>query len=95
MTPELALSPDEARRLATAAVEVQRHYPMPALDPGKVAVATLVWTAGSIYWPRIRALGSRTRRRTPDAPAAPAGNVVPMAPVTASSADWLGAGSHG
>lgn len=99
MTPELALSQDEARRLATAAAEVQRHYTLPALDPGKVALATLVWTAGSIYWPKMRAAQVRKaaeKRRAAgiddSAPVAQGGNVVPMVQPggTPGVADWLG-----
>lgn len=87
----MSLSEDEAKRLATALAEVQKHYPIPALSPGKVALATLIWTAGALYKPRIGAMLIRKRGGVPPR----RGEVVSLraVPDTAAASepadDWL------
>jgi hypothetical protein len=58
-TPELALEPEEAERLASALANVTRHYSLPALSPQKMALGMLFWTAGRIYVPKVQAIGRR------------------------------------
>jgi hypothetical protein len=60
-TPELALGDDDAKRLAGALANVTRHYQLPTLSPERMALAMLVWTAGSIYFPKVRAIAQRKR----------------------------------
>lgn len=57
--PELDIGEEPCRRLAVALNEVQKHYPLPAISPGKMALATLIWTAGSIYVPVARSVAAR------------------------------------
>lgn len=76
--PELDIGEEKCRRLAVAMNEVQKHYPLPALSPDKLALATLVWTAGTVYRPVIGAVIARKQGRAPEA-------VIP-APVSTGSA---------
>lgn len=82
-THELALTDDEAKRLASAAANVQRHYPMPAISPGKMALGMFFWTCGAIYMPKFKRIAARKAGQEMPAPAMPgdavqADNVVPM-----------------
>jgi len=76
--PELNIGEEKCRRLAVAMNEVQKHYRIPALSPGKLALATLVWTAGTVYRPVIGAMIARKQGRVPV--------FVPPAPVSTGSA---------
>jgi hypothetical protein len=58
--PEFELTPDEAERLAKAAQEVARHYPLIA-SPKAQAWAQLGLVAGMIYVPRGIAVWDRRR----------------------------------
>lgn len=92
-TPELALGTDDAKRLATALANVTRHYKLPVLSPQRMALATLLWTAGSIYLPKARAISARRAggMHTHDAEPQNAENVTngpwPVPPVR----PWFGA----
>ena len=83
-TQELVLTDDEAKRLASAAANVQRHYPIPSISPGKMALGMLFWTAGAIYMPKFKRIAARKAGQEMPAPgaaaadAAQADNVVPM-----------------
>ncbi len=57
--PEIALQDGEARQLAMAIKEVERHYKLPALAADKLALATLAWVAGRIYIPKGIAYAAR------------------------------------
>ena len=67
-----ALGPEHERtkRLAAALANVQRHYSMPSLDPGKMALAMLAWTAGTTYFPVLREVANKRKGEAPP----PAGN---------------------
>lgn len=52
-TPQIALSDEQAAKLAAALANVTRHMDLPALSPQKMALAMLFWTAGSIYVPMV------------------------------------------
>ena len=90
-TPELALATDEAERLARALRDVTRHYQVPAVKPAHMALAVLIWTAGSIYVPKAVAIKARFDR--PVSVEMPATNAPPPfmpEPVgsAVSAADW-------
>lgn len=78
-TQELVLTDDEAKRLAGACANVQRHYPLPAISPGKMALGMLFWTAGAIYVPKFKRIAARKAGASEPEPAQPArDNVVSM-----------------
>ena len=85
--PELELTDDEAKALAKGIIEVNKHYPIPNMTPGYVAIGALASTAFMIYKKRVPAL---MKRKPPvqAAPVAPGTHVpanVPPAPV----APWV------
>lgn len=88
--PEIELQDEEARQLAGAIKEVERHYKLPALAADKIALATLVWVAGRIYVPKAMTFAARTRAvkgaadRPVAAPSSPHGQAAP-----ASVTDWF------
>jgi hypothetical protein len=59
-TPELALDPDEAKELAKAAAEVQKHYDT-VIDPKTLAWVQLGMVAASVYGPRMIAVNIRLK----------------------------------
>lgn len=77
-TPELELEPEEAKKLADAIKEVARHYSL-AMEPKKLALYQLAFTAGGIYGPRFIAIVKSKPR--PVAPAtAPGPQLVKQEP---------------
>lgn len=56
--PEMAIEADEAKMLAEAVAEVQRHYPM-VIDPRVMAWVNLVSAAGMVYGPRVYMIRKR------------------------------------
>lgn len=89
--PELRINDDEAKRLASALAEVNRHYQLPVISPKHMALATLAWTAGSIYVPRALAISghSPTPRPVPRPEPPVTGAVTP----TGDAAGTNGAGA--
>ncbi len=73
---ELRLADDEAKRLATALHDVSKHYRVPMLSPDKMALAVLVWTAGGIYVPKVKAIADRKAGRLPARSGGPHGPAV-------------------
>lgn len=57
--PELELEKDEAKQMASAIREVQKHYPEVALSPKKMALMNLATVAGGIYITRGIAIYKR------------------------------------
>lgn len=91
--PEIALSDDEAHRLSRALAAVSKHYGsrIPTIKPHHLALATLVWTAGTIYIPKALAIKARAGRPPPDpAPfqAAAERSMAPAAPAPAQAGGW-------
>lgn len=96
----LEIAEADARSLAGALIEVQRHYPLPSVKPGHMALATLAWTAGRIYLPMVRDIVTAGPGAVPgaaqDAPAAQApAPVIEGVPVTSETSQWFGAPSPG
>jgi hypothetical protein len=56
--PQLAIGPDQSRDLATALAVVSEHYKLPAVSADKIALASLIWTAGRIYIPIALSINS-------------------------------------
>jgi phosphoenolpyruvate synthase/pyruvate phosphate dikinase len=86
-TQEFVLTDDEAKRLASAAANVQRHYPIPAISPGKMALGVFFWTCGAIYMPKFKRIAARkqgiapdTQQPAPQAPSLNADNVTELRP---------------
>ncbi len=73
--PSLALEKDEAKQMAVAIREVQKHYPSVAIDPKKMALMNLATVVGGIYIGRGIDLWKRTPKRA---------KVLPMPQPTAS-----------
>jgi len=71
-TPQLALKPEEAEKLAAALVNVQQHYKLPALSADKMALGMLFWTAATIYAPRVMAIAAASKGPKPPPPPPPA-----------------------
>lgn len=61
--PELALEKDEARAMAEALAEVNRHYKIPGLNPAHAAIISACFVIGGTYAKRIPAVMSRSRSR--------------------------------
>jgi hypothetical protein len=76
--PELELQKDEARAIADALVEVNKHYPIPGIDPKHAAIATLVFVLVVTYGKRVPAIIARSKNGAKPTPRE--GNVVPMNP---------------
>jgi hypothetical protein len=75
--PMLAISHDEAERLAKAIANVAELYDLPVLSPEAQAWANLVVAAGSIYGPRV--LAATMTKKTAAQPAPE--NVIRMNPI--------------
>lgn len=75
-TPELALTDDEAKLYAQAVSDVQKHYPLPVLDPGYVAIGALCSTAFVIYRGKFQQI---TERKEREAKIARGDNAMPIA----------------
>lgn len=83
--PEFEITPEEAKKLATASANVASHYNI-AIDPKYVAWAQLYGAIGSIHFTRLMAI--KVRRAAERAEAAEAaqrareeaGNVVDIQP---------------
>lgn len=58
--PELALSPEEANSIATAVVEVQKHYPLD-IDPKMVAWGQLAMALAMVYGPKAYNIYSKKK----------------------------------
>ena len=56
--PQLAIGPEQSRDLATALAVVSEHYKLPAVSADKIALASLIWTAGRIYIPIALSINS-------------------------------------
>ena len=99
--PEFELGKDEADRLARAVAEVNKHYPVPMIDPKYVAIGALAVTAFSIYAPRAVAYTSRRKsgRAFSRADEAAARHVEPSVPEPglvmpeAAAQSWFDAGN--
>jgi hypothetical protein len=63
--PESLPTPEAEKRLAQALLNVQAHYPIPSVSPGRMAVAALLWAAWGCYKPMVLSA-------TKGAPATPA-----------------------
>lgn len=73
--PELELTQEESERLADATRKVAKHYAI-SLDPKRMALVELLFTAGGIYGPRVISYAKRTgapKTRIPPLPVQPAG----------------------
>ena len=57
--PELALETDEAKDLAEAIRELEKHYNIPVVNPKHMAILTLLGVAGRVYVPRAMAIAAR------------------------------------
>lgn len=86
-------SDEDTKRLAVALCEVEKHYPMPGISPGRKALGLLAFTAFSVYRPVVTAvvrgeLHGPAQAQAPVQVQAPA----PIAPapvaVVPSAADW-------
>lgn len=75
----IRLQDGQARELAVAIKEVERHYKLPALAADKIALATLAWVAGRIYVPMALDIVQAKKTPRPIAPQSPAR---PAAPAT-------------
>lgn len=88
----LALQEGQARDLAAAIKEVERHHKIPVLSPEKLAIVTLLWVAGRIYVPMARdviAGKSDDKAPSPDQSTRQAAQPVTAAHVPApSDVDW-------
>lgn len=74
-TPEIALSKEESNLLATAVVDVSKHYEfMSKVSAEAIAWTNLVQVAALIYGPRIVAFRASRKKATP----ADANNVYPI-----------------
>jgi hypothetical protein len=106
-TPELALSPDEAKAMAEATANVAAHYNT-LIDPKLMAWFSLFIVAGGVYGPRIMVIRARhkaeaaakpsnvldfnKRQPAPMATPAPAPAPRPTGPQT--PADMFGLGNY-
>jgi hypothetical protein len=59
-TPELELEPDEAKQLAAAIAEVQKHYPM-TISPEAMAWTNLGMACAMVYGPRLYLVRNRQK----------------------------------
>jgi methylase of polypeptide subunit release factors len=78
-SPEWALEEDEAKALAERIAEVNRHYPMPVINPAHASLIALATCAAGLYIPRIitsATKGKKKRAEEKQARASP--NVVDM-----------------
>lgn len=64
----LAIDPDEAKAMAEAAANVQRHYPSSMLDPVTMDWIGLIVTCGTIYGPRIAVMKMQRAERAEQNP---------------------------
>jgi hypothetical protein len=85
--PEMTCDEAEALRIATAYVNLRKHYPALPIDPKTMAWITLGITAISVEGPKFRAMAERKRmQRDADKVAAeaarqaPGGTVVQLDP---------------
>lgn len=60
--PEIVLTSEEARTLAEAMIEVQRHYPNTVFSPVVAAWMNLGIVAGGVYIPRIVNIRARVAK---------------------------------
>lgn len=68
--PELELTQEESERLAEATRKVAKHYAV-SLDPKRMALVELLFTAGGVYGPRVIGYVKRTgtaKRASPQSP---------------------------
>ena len=72
-TPELALSDEESRKLASALADATKGMSLPALTPQRMAFAVLIWTAATIYGPRVAMISQRRSGKAPAAVVQPNG----------------------
>jgi hypothetical protein len=73
-----AIDESEANALATAAANVQQHYPSAVLDPVTMDWIGLIVTCGTIYGPRIVAMKmERAERRAEQATQTPRTTAAP------------------
>ena len=88
--PELVLEEGEAKSLATALHNVGKHYTLPIISAEKMALGVLVWTLGKTYFPKVKAISDRKRRKTVASPVSrPAPVVTPSAGPSAENVDWF------
>lgn len=62
-SPEWALSDEESKALAERIAEVNRHYPMPVINPAHASLIALATTAAGLYIPRIIASVSKGKKK--------------------------------
>ena len=87
--PELEMSEEKAQRFASAYHEFRRHFPIPAVDPKWVALATFVYVGYDTYQPAVKALAAR-KRGDAARPSSPVPPVPAMPPAPAPEpADWF------
>jgi len=58
-TPEIALEKEEARAIAEALAEVNRHYKIPGINPAHASIVSLLFVVTVTYGKRIPAIMSR------------------------------------
>lgn len=75
--PELELTPAEAQTLAHGMAEVNRHYRIPAMDPGHVAIGSLATAAFVIYRGKFKAMNARRSGRQDGAAGSPVSTDAP------------------
>lgn len=82
---ELQLMPDEAKAIAQAIAEVNRHYKVPGLNPAHAAIVSLIIVIGGTYGKRVPYIMAARKgyRSTPapiQAPPEPAQEAAPPEP---------------
>lgn len=66
--PEWELQESEAKSLAAAISEVEKHYKIPGMSEERAAILGLVLVAGSIYAPRIILTATKRKRKNSPSP---------------------------
>lgn len=92
--PELEMSEEKAQRFASAYHEFRRHFPIPAVDPKWVALATFGYVAFDTYQPAVKALAARKRGDAPPMGHNGGPSMVEPAPAPAAppaAEDWFAA----
>jgi len=78
-TPEMSLSPEEARNLAVSAANVAKHYPNTGIDAKTMAWMQLAMVAMGVYGTRAMAITNNRRSRKQSRAVSPE-NVIPINP---------------
>lgn len=93
--PELALEKEEAKAVAEAIAEVNRHYAIPGINPAHASIASLIFIVTVTYAKRVPYVMARRGNQDREGPAAlstepPRTPAPPDAP-TPSASDWFAA----